>query len=137
MKKVALLALAAVLSLGFMGCAGSFKDPLNLPDPDQATVVGVWSESKTSEGQSTEIYVVVLEQRERFVKLSVDKATFEVVREGDTVEVELISYTLTQDNVYLLETEYLWKVGGQKYPVIFKCDARTRPTRPVPSADKS
>lgn len=137
MRKLDLLALVAVLSFGFVGCAGSFKDPLSLPDPDQATVVGTWISQVPGKNQLEESYVVVLQQRALsdkhaapFVELRVDKATFDSVREGDKVELELMSYTLTQDNAYLLEIEYRWHVSGRDYPVIFKCDATKCPVPP-------
>ncbi|MDO8467298.1 MAG: hypothetical protein Q7S83_04135 [bacterium] len=130
MHKIAQLMLVAALAFGLAGCAGSFRKPWNFPDPDKATIVDVWSSDETGEDQSGESYVVVFEQRERFVELSVDKATFDSVHEGDTVEIELISITSTEDNRYILEVEYLWHVGGQKYPVIFRWDAKDRPVRP-------
>lgn len=137
MRKFALLFLVAVLSFGFMGCAGSFRKPWNLPDPDKATVVDTWIGDAASEDQSGEYYVVVFEQRERFVKVHVDKKVFDAVHEGDVVEVELVSITSTEDNMYILEVEYLWHVGGKKYPVIFKWDAKDRPVRPKPDPRKS
>lgn len=136
MKKFALLFLVAVLSFGFVGCAGSFRTPWNLPDPDQATVIEVWSSDESSEGQNVESYVVVFEQRERFAKVLVDKATFEAVREGDKVEIELMSITSTEDKKYFLEVEYCWHVGDRDYQVIFKCDATECPVRPDSDADE-
>ena len=137
MRKIAQLMLVAVLSFGFIGCTGSFRKPWNLPDPDKATIVDVWISDETSEDQSVGSYVVVFEQRERFVKVCVDKKVFDAVHEGDTVEIELISITSTMDNQYILEVEYLWHVGGQKYPVIFRWDAKDRPVRPKPDPRKS
>ncbi len=138
MRKIALSMLVAALSLGFVGCAGSlFKNPWNMPDPDQATVAEVWIGDENEEGRSVGSYVVVLEQRDRFVIVVVDKATFESVHEGDKVEIELISVTSTEDNRYILEVEYCWHVGKQDFQVIFKWDATKRPVRPGSDSDKS
>lgn len=138
MRRLALLALIAVLSFGFVGCAGSlFKNPWNLPDPDWATVTEVWVGDENEEGSDVGSYVVVLEQRDRFVTVIVDKATFESVHEGDKVEIELKSVTSTEDNRYVLEIEYCWHVGNQDFQVIFKCDATERPVRPGSGPGKS
>src|SRR3989344_3536899 len=112
MRKIAQLMLVAVLSFGFTGCAGSFRKPWNFPDPDKATIVDVWISDKADEDQSGESYVVVFEQRGLFAKVYVDKEVFESVHEGATVEIELISITSIEDNQYILEGEYLWRVGG-------------------------
>ncbi len=131
MRKIVQLMLVVAVSFGFIGCAGSFKNPWNFPDPDKATVVDVWSGDETGGDQSAGSYVVVFEQRGQFAKVHVDKKTFESAHEGDVVEIELISVTSTEDNRYVLEVEYCWHIGGQKYPVIFRWDAKTRPARPT------
>lgn len=138
MRKLASFAFVVVLSLGFVGCVGvSSRNHMNLPDPDQATVTEVWVGDENEEGQSVGSYVVVLEQRNRFVIVVVDKATFESVHEGDKVEIELISVTSTEDDRYILEVEYCWHVGKQDFQVIFKWDATQRPVRPGSGPDKS
>lgn len=129
MRKYALFGMIAVLSFGSVGCM-NVGNRWNLPDPDQATVVDVWSDYENHEGKSVEVYIVVFELRERFAKVRVAKDTFEAVHEGDKAEVELMSLSLTQDDQYLLETEYCWHVGGRDYQVIFKSSAKERPARP-------
>ncbi len=148
MHKFALLFLVAALSFGLMGCAVPPANPRanlrtnsgwDLPDPDQATIVDVWSE-EAGDAQHADSYVVVLSHtvkgQERFDKVFVDKETFASVHEGDTVEIELMSVTSNEDNRYILEIEYCWHVGDQDLQVIFKCDATERPIRPDPGSDK-
>lgn len=137
MRKLASFALVFVLSFGFVGCVGvSSRNHMNLPDPDQATIAEAWIGDEDEEGPDVGSYVVVLEQRDRFVKLLVDKATFESVHEGDKVEIELISVTSTEDNRYILEVEYCWHVGKQDFQVIFKWDATQRPVPPGKKTSK-
>lgn len=138
MRKFALLFLVAVLSFGFVGCAGTFKKPQNLPpDPTVSTVVGAWITQVPGKNQLEDAYIVVFEDRERFAMVYVDKASFESVHEGDKVELGLLSATYTEDYKYFLETEYVWKVSGREYPVIFKWDAKERPMPPKADPKKS
>ncbi|MEK7654255.1 MAG: hypothetical protein AAB345_03150 [Patescibacteria group bacterium] len=133
MRKFALLFLVTASSFGSVGCI-NFGNRWNLPDPDQATIVAIWS---AVEPQKAESYVVVLEQRERFAKVAVDEATFKAIHEGDKVEVELVSVTFTEDDKYIRETEYCWKIGDCKYKIVFRWDATKRPVRPNSDFDKS
>ena len=137
MRKFALLAFVTMLSFGFTGCMNpgnrwnaNSGNRWNLPDPAQATIVDVWSDYETRGDKSVEFYVVVFEYDERFAKIRVEKDTFEAVHEGDTAEIELMSFSLTQDDQYLLKTEYCWRIGGREYEVIFRSDAEKRPVRP-------
>ncbi|TSC82616.1 MAG: hypothetical protein G01um101419_534 [Parcubacteria group bacterium Gr01-1014_19] len=128
MRKFALLFCVVALSSGFGGCINAQRinpeQKWNLQDPYKTTVVETWSDYKTPGNEDSQFYVVVFEHMGRRAEVHVEKSTFDAVHEGSEVDLDLLSVTTTEDDLYFLEVCYTWDIGKHEYNVVFRCDAK-------------
>ncbi len=141
MRKSALLFLVAILSFGFAGCVNlgrvNPEKKWNLSDPYQTAIVETRSDYEARANQPFEFYVVVFEHMGQRAEVRVEESTFEAVHKGDKVDLDLLSVTTTEDDLYFLEVCYTWNIGGHTYNVVFRGEAPKPPVQPIPGIDKS